>query len=94
MSPRSPRATPEIHSALTEWAGVAGGLDATLVEQVAAAERAIALIDTELGFCGMALYRSPTRTIRRMAKVPSTSSASPVSPSGRTSVPAKLPSTS
>lgn len=43
------RATPEIHSALTEWAGFAGGLDATLVGQMAAAERAIALIDAELG---------------------------------------------
>ena len=42
-------ATLEVHPALTEWAGFAGGLDATLVGQIAAAERAIALIDTELG---------------------------------------------
>jgi hypothetical protein len=43
------RATPEVHPALTEWAGFTGALDATLVGQIAAAAGAIALIDTELG---------------------------------------------
>jgi hypothetical protein len=42
-------ATPGIHPALTEWAGFAGALGPTLVGQMAAAERAIALIDNELG---------------------------------------------
>lgn len=42
-------ANPDVHAALTMWAGFTGGLDATLVGQIAAADRAIALIDAELG---------------------------------------------
>jgi hypothetical protein len=40
---------PGIRPALTEWAGFMGGLDAALGGQIAAAQRAIALIDAELG---------------------------------------------
>jgi hypothetical protein len=42
-------AHPGVHPALTEWAGFTGGLDAALGGQIAAARRAIALIDAELG---------------------------------------------
>jgi hypothetical protein len=42
-------AHPGIHPALTEWAGFTGGLEAALAGQIAAARRAIALIDGELG---------------------------------------------
>jgi hypothetical protein len=41
-------AHPAVHAALTEWAGFTGGLEATLVGQITASERAIALIDAEL----------------------------------------------
>lgn len=41
-------AHPDIHAALTEWAGYISGFDATLVDQIAAAERAMNLIDAEL----------------------------------------------
>lgn len=41
-------AHPDVHAALTEWAGYTSGSDATLIDQITAAERAIALIDTEL----------------------------------------------
>jgi hypothetical protein len=39
----------DVHPALTEWAGFTGGLDAALVGLIAAAERAIARIDADLG---------------------------------------------
>ncbi len=42
-------AHPDVHPALTEWAGFTGALSVSLDGQVAAAERAIALIDAELG---------------------------------------------
>jgi hypothetical protein len=42
-------AHPGIHAALTEWAGFTGGVEAALGGQIAAARRAIALIDAELG---------------------------------------------
>lgn len=42
-------AHPGVHAALTEWAGFTAGLDVALVGQIAAAERAIAVIDAELG---------------------------------------------
>ena len=41
-------AHPDIHAALTEWAGYTSGMDGTLIDQIATAERAIALIDAEL----------------------------------------------
>ena len=41
-------AHPDVHPTLTEWAGFTRGLDAFFVGQIAAAERAIALIDAEL----------------------------------------------
>jgi hypothetical protein len=41
-------AHPGVHAALTEWSGFTGGLDAALAGQIAAAQRAIALIDAEL----------------------------------------------
>lgn len=41
-------AHPDIHPALTEWAGYTTGFEATFNQQVAAAERAIGLIDAEL----------------------------------------------
>jgi hypothetical protein len=43
------RTHPGIHPALTVWAGFTGGLNAAFVNQIAAADRAIALIDAELG---------------------------------------------
>lgn len=43
------KAHPDVHPALTAWAGFTGGLEAAIVGQIAAAERAIALIDAELG---------------------------------------------
>jgi hypothetical protein len=43
------RTHPAVHPALTVWAGFTGGLDAAFAGQIAAAERAIALIDAELG---------------------------------------------
>jgi hypothetical protein len=42
------KAHPDVRPTLTEWAGFTGGLDAFFVGQIAAAERAIALIDAEL----------------------------------------------
>jgi hypothetical protein len=39
----------DVHPALTEWAGFAGATDAAIVALIAAAERAIARIDAELG---------------------------------------------
>lgn len=42
-------ADPDVHAALTAWAGFTGALDTTLDGSIAAAERAIALIDAELG---------------------------------------------
>jgi hypothetical protein len=39
---------PDVHPALTSWAGFMGAQDAVLVNQIAAAERAVALIDAEL----------------------------------------------
>ena len=42
-------AHPDIHAALTEWAGYTTGFEAPFNDQIASAERAIALIDTELG---------------------------------------------
>jgi hypothetical protein len=42
-------AHPGIHGALTEWAGYTSGMDGTLVDQITTAQRAIALIDAELG---------------------------------------------
>jgi hypothetical protein len=41
-------AHPDVHPALTVWAGFTGALDAVFVGQIAAAKRAIALIDAEL----------------------------------------------
>ncbi len=43
------RAHPDVHAALTEWAGFTNATDSTIASQIAAAERAIALIDAELG---------------------------------------------
>jgi hypothetical protein len=43
------RAHPDVHPALTSWAGFTNSLRGALVGQITAAERAIALIDTELG---------------------------------------------
>ncbi len=42
-------AHPDIHAALTEWAGYTTGFETQFNDQIASAERAIALIDTELG---------------------------------------------
>lgn len=42
------KAHQDVRPTLTEWAGFTGGLDAFFVGQIAAAERAIALIDAEL----------------------------------------------
>ena len=41
-------AHPDIHAALTEWAGYTTGFEATFNDQIASAERAISLIDAEL----------------------------------------------
>ena len=41
-------AHPDLHAALTEWAGFSAATDIGLAGQIAAAERAIALIDAEL----------------------------------------------
>ncbi len=41
-------AHPDIHAALTEWAGYTTGFEAPFNDQIASAERAISLIDTEL----------------------------------------------
>ncbi|NND72838.1 MAG: hypothetical protein HKN43_14770 [Rhodothermales bacterium] len=42
-------AHPGVHAALTEWAGYISGFGATLTDQIAVGERALNLIDTELG---------------------------------------------
>jgi hypothetical protein len=41
-------ANPQIHAALTEWAGFTTGLDTAIAGQIDSAERAIAVIDEEL----------------------------------------------
>lgn len=43
------RAHPDLHPALTDWAGFARATDAVLVGLIAAAEQAISRIDAELG---------------------------------------------
>lgn len=42
------RAHPDLYAALTEWAGFTGALTVTLDGQIAAAERALAVLDTAL----------------------------------------------
>ncbi|MCA1789313.1 MAG: hypothetical protein LC667_05475 [Thioalkalivibrio sp.] len=42
-------AHPDVHPALTEWAGFVGAIDPSIAGLIAAAERAISLLDAELG---------------------------------------------